>query len=184
MDKTIFPKYGEASLADIPGTVLSLFDIESELGKLDNELIDTGQNYQNVVVVLIDGLGRAQLEDTSEKFFENMVSEGSIDTVTSVFPSATPATLTSLNTGLVPREHGLLGWDMYYSEVDSNIFTLPFVTPEGEKPQDVFEDADPEMLFEGEPIYPKLSENGVKCFSIVKGDLIDSEYTELVKKGF
>lgn len=178
-----FPDYGNASLADIPGTVMSLFDLESDLTQLNQEIVDTEENYENVVLILIDGLGMEQLENFSRGFFETAREAGDLEEITSVFPSATPATLTSLNTGRSPKEHGLLGWEIYFEEIDSNLFTLPFITTEGEKPQDVFEDVDPQMLFEGEPIYPKLSENGVNCFSISQRDYMDSEFTEMVSKG-
>ncbi|MBC5793178.1 MAG: alkaline phosphatase family protein [Nanohaloarchaea archaeon] len=179
----VFPKYGEASLADIPGTVLSLFNIESDLTRLDEDIVNSEEDYENVVVILIDGLGLNQLENFSRGFFEEAKQSGELKGITSVFPSATPATLTSINTGKTPKEHGLLGWEMYYEEIDSNIFTLPFLTTEGEKPQDAFEEVDPKMLFEGEPIYPRLEQNDVNCFSVTKEDIVDSEYTEMVKKG-
>ena len=181
MTEEIFPKYGGRSLADIPGTVLSLFDIETELAELDEEVIDTEKEYENVVLLLIDGLGVSQVENFSRGFFQEIKEKGELKEITSTFPSATPATLTTISTGRKPKEHGLLGWEMYYEEIDTNIFTLPFVTVEGEKPQS--EGGDPEILFEGEPIYPELETEGVNCFNIVKDDIKDSEYTELTGKG-
>ena len=175
----IFPKYGGRSLADIPGTVFSLFDAETQLSQLDEDIIDTEKEYENVVLLLIDGLGINQLEDFSGGLFEEMEKEK----ITTIFPSATPATLTTINTGKTPKEHGLLGWEIYYEEIDSNIFTLPFTTVDGEKPQEVSENGDPEMLFEGEPIYTKLSEQGINCFNIVQEDIKDSEYTDLTSTG-
>jgi hypothetical protein len=177
----VFPEYEGRSLADIPGTVFSLFNLETDLTELDEDVIDTDEDYENVVLLLIDGLGASQVENFSRGFFQKMKEKGDMKTITSTFPSATPATLTTISTGRTPKEHGLLGWEMYYEEIDSNIYTLPFVTVEGEKPQS--EGGDPEMLFEGEPIYSDLSENGVDCFSIVKDDIKDSEYTELTSEG-
>lgn len=181
--ETVFPKYGSKSLAEIPGTIFSLFDIQTEFTELDENIIDTDRDYENVVLILVDGLGVSQLENFSSGFFEKIKENGEINKITSVFPSATPATLTTINTGRTPKEHGLLGWEMYYEEIDSKIFTLPFTTVNGEKPQDVFEDVDPKMLFEGEPIYPKLSQEGINCFSIIKREIVDSEYTEMIKEG-
>lgn len=182
-EKEVFPEYSGRSLAEIPGTVFSIFNIETELEKLDEEILDTSKDYENVLLILIDGFGLSQLENFSGGFFEKIIQVGELNKITSVFPSATPATLTSINTGRKPVEHGLLGWEMYYREIDSKIVTLPFRTLDGEKPHEIFEDFEPEMLFEGEPVYPELSEKGVKCFSVTSRETVDSEYTGLVKKG-
>lgn len=182
-EEEVFPEYSGRSLADIPGTVFSLFDLETDLTELNEEVIDTDKEYENVVLLLIDGLGVSQVESFSRGFFQKMKQKGEMETITSVFPSATPATLTTINTGRTPKEHGLLGWEMYYEEVDYNIYTLPFMTVDGDKPQEVSENAEPEMLFEGEPIYPELAAKDVECYSIGKKDVIDSEYTELTAEG-
>jgi len=179
----VFPNYDGGSLADIPGTIFSLFDIDSELSELNEDIIDVEKDYQNVILILVDGLGTSQLENFSSGIFEEIRDIGGLESITSVFPSATPATLTSINTGKTPKEHGLLGWEMYYEEIDSKLFTLPFITVDGERAQEAFTEADSRMLFEGEPIYPKLKDNGINCFSIIKREIIDGEYTELTAYG-
>lgn len=174
----MLPEYGEASLAEIPGTVTRLLDEENSLEAFSREILDSEESYDNVVLILIDGL-RFDAAEEAGGFFEEVRKHGYLEQITSVFPSATPATLTTLNTGRKPLGHGLLGWEMHYKEIDRSIFTLPFRTVEGGDPEE--EGLDPGELFEGRPFYPEMED--VKTFSLVKRDIQDSEYTGLTSKG-
>lgn len=42
-------------------------------------------------------------------------------TYSSVFPPTTVAATTSIANGLTPYEHGWLGWDCYYPQIDKNV---------------------------------------------------------------
>jgi predicted AlkP superfamily pyrophosphatase or phosphodiesterase len=176
------PEYGEGSLADVPGTVMELLGVENDLSSLSEDIIDTDRSFETVVVILVDGLRYDRVEKTDTGFFGEAKEKGSLEKITSVFPSATPATLTTLNTGRRPLGHGLLGWEMYYREFDDHIFTLPFRTREGDSPEDVY-GFRPENLFEGSSIYEKLSRSRIDCFSVVDRELEDSEYTGLTSPG-
>lgn len=176
------PEYGERSLADLPGTVMKLLDIDTELSCFSKEVLDTARSYDNVVVILIDGLRYDRVEKTSENFFEKAKKNGELEKITSVFPSATPATLTTVNTGRRPLGHGLLGWEMYYTEFKDHILTLPFRTKDGDSPEEKY-GFSPENLFEGLPVYEEISESGINCFSLVDRELEDSEYTNLTSSG-
>jgi predicted AlkP superfamily pyrophosphatase or phosphodiesterase len=46
-----------------------------------------------------------------------------IKTITTVFPATTVAATTSMMTGLNPVETAMLGWDMYYKDIDKTITT-------------------------------------------------------------
>uniref|UniRef100_A0A0G4G0G0 Uncharacterized protein n=1 Tax=Chromera velia CCMP2878 TaxID=1169474 RepID=A0A0G4G0G0_9ALVE len=70
-----------------------------------------GTAKRHIVLVLCDGMGTAALEEH--------LPEGSFlrehnqpDRLTAVFPSTTPAALTSLATGVFPGQHGFPGWDL------------------------------------------------------------------------
>ncbi|MFB6115257.1 MAG: alkaline phosphatase family protein [Candidatus Nanohalobium sp.] len=179
MAERIFPKYGEASLAEVPGTAMKLLDIETDLPTFSDKIIDTEKSYENVVLILVDGLRYDRAENT-EGFFRKARKNGNLEKATSVFPSATPATLTTLNTGRRPLGHGLLGWHMYYSEIKDHIFTLPFSLEDGGDPAE--EGLNPEKLFEGDSFYRDFPKE-VEVFTLVKRDIMDSEYTELTSTG-
>lgn len=79
------------------------------------------KNYKHVIIYLADGLGSVQLtEHLPEDAFlrRNKVSE-----LSSVFPPTTTASTTTITTGLLPNEHGWLGWNMYIKDIDE-IVTL------------------------------------------------------------
>ena len=80
------------------------------------------RNPRNVVVILFDGMGSNILDKvlTSNSFF----IKNRIKTITTVFPATTVAATTSIRTGLNPSETGMLGWNMYYKDIDKTITTF------------------------------------------------------------
>ncbi len=80
-----------------------------------------GKKEKNVFL-LIDGLGYNLVkkvfnsEDITEKY-----GAMTFDKVSTVFPSTTPAAMTSLETGKSPSEHGIVGWHTYSKELGASI---------------------------------------------------------------
>lgn len=81
------------------------------LARLDAEL---GKNYKNVVLIILDGMGTDMLEKNLPA--SNFLRKHRADNLTSVFPSATAAAMTSYYTGVSPNEHAWLGWSLYFKE--------------------------------------------------------------------
>lgn len=95
------PGYGDNSLADLLPSVcdgLRMPRCWDHLG--------LGESPR-VAVIVIDGLGYHQLHDHAE--IAPVLAAADQGPITTVFPSTTPAALTSLGTGLTPGEHGLVG---------------------------------------------------------------------------
>lgn len=74
---------------------------------------------KNVVTILCDGMGSNILDRTLEE--DSFLIKNRLKAITSVFPATTVAATTSMMTGLNPVETGMLGWDMYYKEIDKTI---------------------------------------------------------------
>lgn len=170
------PEYGN-SIAEIPGTVCKLLDVDSNLEDL--EKVREYKDIENVVLIFIDAFGYNQWKRFDSGLFKEAEENGEIHKITSVFPSMTPATLTSVNTGLYPVQHSLLGWEMYYEELDMVIQTLPFVDRDWTPVQEVVADADPGMLFDGEPFHSNLENEDIDTFSVLDEEIADSEYSDL-----
>ena len=166
------PEYGN-SIAEIPGTICRLMDAESNLERL--EQVGEVEEVENVVLIFIDAFGFNQWKNFDSGLFRKAEENGELHKITSVFPSATPATLTSLNTGLQPVQHSLLGWEMYYEEIDSKILTLPFTDTEWTPL-----DEDPEILFEGETFYSDLEASGINTYALLDEEIAESEYSEMI----
>ena len=52
---------------------------------------------------------------------DSFLIKNRIKSITTVFPATTVAATTSMMTGLNPVETGMLGWDMYYKDIDKTI---------------------------------------------------------------
>lgn len=76
-------------------------------------------SYKNVVVLLMDAMGISILEKHLEP--EGFLRSHLQGQYSSVFPPTTVAATTSVLSGLYPNEHGWLGWDIYYPELDKNV---------------------------------------------------------------
>lgn len=63
--------------------------------------------HRHVALILIDGMGSAQLEQLGP---DSVLRRHQAATVDAVFPPTTSASITSLMTGLAPAAHGLTGW--------------------------------------------------------------------------
>ncbi len=74
---------------------------------------------RNVVTILCDGMGSIIMDRLLDK--DTFLMKNRIKAITSVFPATTVAATTSMMTGLNPCETGMLGWDMYYKDLDKII---------------------------------------------------------------
>ena len=82
-----------------------------------------GRRYQNIIVMLFDGMGmelltRALPEDSFLRTHLGHV-------LSAVYPSTTTNATTAIECGLSPREAGWLGWTLYFPQIDKpvDIFT-------------------------------------------------------------
>ncbi|WP_434619376.1 alkaline phosphatase family protein [Arthrobacter sp. A5] len=73
---------------------------------------------RRICVVLVDGLGRALLTQRAAHapFLRSVMSDAAahhqLPTLNASFPSTTVSSLTSLGTGVVPGQHGMVGYDV------------------------------------------------------------------------
>ena len=74
---------------------------------------------KNVVTILCDGMGSIIMDRMLDK--DSFLIKNRLKPITTVFPATTVAATTSMMTGLNPVETGMLGWDMYYKDIDKTI---------------------------------------------------------------
>lgn len=123
----LYPYYGKYSIVELTQSILSVFGIESERPTLPFPLL-MGEPVKHVVLFFVDGLGFNHLSEQADfqPFFGLLRERADIYPLTTVFPSTTPAALTTFHTGLTPEEHGLPEWTTYFEEIDQLVETLPF----------------------------------------------------------
>lgn len=113
--------------------------------------------YKNVVVLLLDGMGMDTLAHhlaPDGLFRTNLVVE-----ITSVFPSTTVASTTSIESGLTPAEHGWLGWSLYFEEIDKIVEVFPNIEKSTKLPAADYNVAQRYIPYKS--IYEKINEAGV-----------------------
>jgi len=120
-DEFVLPHYEGFSLANLGPTVAGLLGGKVPGGvPLPQEVwADLAPGVRRVILVLLDAVGYDRFQNTLDDeslVFRHLADGGRLIPVTSVFPSTTTATLTSLWTGRTPVEHGLIGYVLFLRE--------------------------------------------------------------------
>ena len=117
------PEYQSGSIVNLMAS-LSLGLGAGSLGYLPLPLLEPGrlQQYRNIVLLVIDGLGHQQLARSRSGSTLRAYLQGSI---TSVFPTTTATAITTFFTGLAPQQHGLTGWHTWFRELGCVLRVLP-----------------------------------------------------------
>lgn len=93
---------------------------------------------KNIVLLLLDGLGDAQI---SRLVHDGSLARARVAKLDSVFPSSTAPAVTSLASGLTPASHLITGWHVWSSEHHEVIRPLPLdcrSRPGSVDPQEIF----------------------------------------------
>jgi predicted AlkP superfamily pyrophosphatase or phosphodiesterase len=115
----ILPYYEGLSLANIPNSICHLLGIP-EFGsqKISSTILDQiNGTYDNVVFLLADGVRLNFFQSfLSKSPWNQILDEAIFSPLTSITPSTTSAALTSLWTGSLPGEHGVVGYEVWLRE--------------------------------------------------------------------
>ncbi|MGM9882485.1 MAG: alkaline phosphatase family protein [Bacilli bacterium] len=121
MKELILPDY-QNSIVNVACTIRKYFDLNynhNTIEKID-KILEKNQP-RNVVVILFDGMGSKLLKEKLPN--DSFLSKHLNSEISSVVPSTTTASTTSMLSGLTPKEHGWLGWDLYFKE-ENKIVTM------------------------------------------------------------
>lgn len=129
---------------------------------------------RSAIVVVADGLGRANL--TARAGHARFLSQamGKRDAVRTVFPSTTASALTSLLTGVSPGRHGLVGYRIRVPDTDTTPNLLRGWETDG---------LDPLRFQRAEPILARESAAGRPCFVVTKGKYAGTGFTVATQRG-
>lgn len=118
MTEIKYPDY-DNSIVSVSNSILSHYGAatcHATLSVLDNIL---KKDFRSVVLLVFDGLGANILEKHLPR--DSFMRRHVISLISSVYPCTTTAALTSIQSGLTPKEHAWLGWSCYFKEVDQCI---------------------------------------------------------------
>lgn len=111
------PRYGRRSVAEVMSSAAA------SLGVPGFQDVLGLPKARRVVVVLADGLGRAQLRARAGHA-PTLAGAPNLVTLDAAFPTTTAASLGSLGTGAAPGAHGLVGYDVLDAERDEVVNQL------------------------------------------------------------
>jgi predicted AlkP superfamily pyrophosphatase or phosphodiesterase len=166
----IKPRYDRGGFASIPNRVKEAF---------------ASKKYDAVVLFFIDAFGWRFFEKFQDVPFIKQISKhGTVEKLTSQFPSTTAAHVTTIHTGLPVGVSGVHEWYYYEPSVDLVIAPLLFskagnferesLRQLGGNASEVF----PKGIF-----YPELKKMGVDSFNFGIRDYMASTYSKAVMKG-
>lgn len=119
-EKIQFPDYNH-SILNLITSILNNYGVENghtSLNTLDTYL---QKDYQNVVLIILDGMGDNVLKKLIPNgFFE----QNQKDTITSIFPPTTAAALSVYFSGKAPIENGWIAFTQYFKEFGRNLDML------------------------------------------------------------
>ena len=118
MNKLIYPDYSNC-IANLPNSILKKFGAKTVGEPLPLAEPYLQKDYANVVVILLDGMGKTILERHLQE--DGLFRSNLAGIYSSTFLSTTVAATTSMMSGLQPCEHSWLGWDCYYPQIDKNV---------------------------------------------------------------
>jgi hypothetical protein len=165
------------NVVSISNSFLKKYNVKpfhSSLECIDNLL---EENYQNVVFMIIDGMGASLLN--SHLLKNSFLRKNVICNLDTVFPPTTAAATTAIHSGKHPIETGWIGWMCYfpqYNRIIESLRNIDFYTgeklltpsPEEEilKYESIYElikNKNPDLEFY--KIFPSFAVDGVDSFS-------------------
>jgi hypothetical protein len=119
----IRPDYNN-SILNLITSILKYYNVESKYNSLPEIDEILKKDYNNVVLLILDGMGENILNELNEN---ELFRKNKIKTITSVYPTTTAAAMTTYYAGKPPIETGWIAWSQYFKEFGRNINLLPWV---------------------------------------------------------
>jgi predicted AlkP superfamily pyrophosphatase or phosphodiesterase len=168
-DHFIKPRYDSGGFAGIPQRIRDHFA--------------SGQ-YDAVVLFLVDGLGWRFIERFQDApFIKRLTRDGSVEKLTSQFPSTTAAHITAIHTGQPVGESGVFEWFYYEPLLDRMIAPLLFSLA-GDQDRDTLKPlVNAKKIYPTKTFYNSLQNSGIESHVFGIRDYTPSTYSNVVMKG-
>jgi predicted AlkP superfamily pyrophosphatase or phosphodiesterase len=182
------PIYADYSFGNIPNTVHYLLTRERLGSILPEDCF--GGSYpapQKTVLFFIDAFGWKFWQEHHERLAPmRRVAEGGVLTpISALFPSTTAASVSTMNTGVLPAVHAVFEWNAYIPAYGETIQTLPF-RPLGTDKRDGGLDRgfDPgAMLMVRETAHQRLAARGVRSIQLANFSYADGAFNRFTFAG-
>ncbi|NSL74639.1 MAG: alkaline phosphatase family protein [Thaumarchaeota archaeon] len=179
------PHYKKYSLANLAPTILSHFGKKSK-NILNDNLIQTSlDGCQSIVLILIDGLGFNLIKNSLHNpLLDKLYYNNIVIPITSTFPSTTSTALSTVNTGMTPQQHGIIGHTMYLRKYGT-IANMVNFSPESDRNSSRLTKFgfDPETFLTNNTLYQSLSDIDVKSKVLTRWIYKKSALSRMLHKG-
>ncbi len=165
------PRYDSGGFASLPQRITDLFSHD--------------ENYEAVVLFLVDGFGWRSFERFQDApFLKKVTKLGKAEKLIAQFPSTTAAQLTTLHTGMPVGEHGVFEWIYYEPTLDAIIAPLLFSFG-GTSQRDTLRQvgAKPRRLFPQNTLYQQLNKLGVASTIFQHREYTPSSFGDVIFSG-
>lgn len=183
----LYPDINKNSLVNLMSSILAHYNVQSPYPLLDKHYFKHINGCEKLVLFLIDGFGLNIWKKYAIKysFFKTLHEDMDRYFITSIFPSTTTAALTTIHTGISPKAHGILDWNMYFKELDAVISPLPYkiVSPIYDSQALSIYKNDSGILINSPTIYEKLSRKKVKSYVLYPKQFVKGTYNNEAFKG-
>ncbi|MGC8995456.1 MAG: alkaline phosphatase family protein [Thermoplasmata archaeon] len=112
----LYPEYGGNSIYNLSQTILENYGVKSR-----RTMDDINLKKRNLIIIL-DAFGY--------NIFEKIAKEVKHRKITSVFPTTTCTVMTTITTGMLPGEHGIIGFLGYDERYGKTVNLLEFFNQE------------------------------------------------------
>lgn len=178
----VAPAYDGRSIANILPTILGALGapvppgLLPPLRDLPPAMLD---GVERVVLVALDGWGWRQLHANMTGGWARLAGRGALLPLTTVSPSTTTAAFASLNTGLAPAQHGLLGYHLWLQEFGCVANMVSYAPATGGRGFDL----PAEAFFDAPTAGVLLERGGAWHLNVTRREFLGSALTRMLYKG-
>ncbi len=172
------PRYDSGGFAGLPAAIQASFNGQKPFPQFQGD-------YDHVILGFVDGFGWRHFEKFgAHPFLDRFTRSGSVDKLTSQFPSTTSCHTTCIHTGLNVGQSGIIEWNYYEPQLDAMIVPLLFsFSGTSERDKLKATGIDPKRLYPTETVYQKLNALGVTSTIFQHREYTPSTYSSIVFDG-
>lgn len=120
-NEIMLPNYNK-SILNLITSILKKYNVTSDFSELTELKEVMNKDYNNIVLVILDGMGENILTNNSPR---GLFKGNKLCDITSVFPTTTTAAMTTYYSGKPPIETAWIAWTQYFKEYGKYIDVLP-----------------------------------------------------------
>lgn len=169
------PRYGDASVADL------LPDVLATLTGHTPRLLPLPEGVRAVIVLVVDGLGRHNLDDHLD-LAPTLAAAGG-PTLDAPFPTTTATSLSCIGTGRPPGGHGITGYSLAVPSSDRPLITLTWTWDRQMGGDDARSDVPPESIQTEATVFDRAREVGVRPVTVLRPEFATSGLTRAGLRG-